>query len=218
MRWFRHFNSAWDAQKLASECYLLPFTCSHQQQRGAVSNLHDLSLWSLCDVLCKNVCPHIKGLVIRVYICSEPQWLFCLHGLENHVYVSFTVYRCSFPLGTLSLTAILPYFQEMYEVPVMSSGPKLLGIWRALPLPQKIRRMAQLQVHRLSDGPASSAPSQISLLQQVWADSWLDQFVDGTFSKENPGAGGRGVSCFLHSACSSDWSWCSSHPALGSYF
>lgn len=49
-------------------------------------------------------------------------------------------------------------------------------------------QMSQLQLQGLSDSPVSSAPNQISLLQQVWADWWLDQFVDGTFSKENPGA------------------------------
>lgn len=44
-------------------------------------------------------------------------------------------------------------------------------------------------------------------------------FGDGRFSKENPGAGGNGVGCFLCSACSSDWSWCSLHPALkGSFY
>lgn len=80
------------------------------------------------------------------------------------------------------------------------------------------RRMVELQLRRLLDRAVSPAPGQSSLFEQVWFNSRLDQFLDGRFLKENWGAGGNGVGCFLCSACSSDWNWRSLHPALKGYF
>lgn len=101
-----------------------------------------------------------------------------MHGLENHIYVAFTICRYSFQLGVFSLIlAILPHLQKMHEAPVILSGPKLLGVRRALPPPPKKSLLtipchtAQLQLHRVADGAVSPAPGQTSPLEQVWADS-----------------------------------------------
>lgn len=80
------------------------------------------------------------------------------------------------------------------------------------------RHMVELQLRRLLVRVVSSSPVQSCLFEQVWFNSYLDQFLDGRFSKENWGAGGNGVGCFLSSACGSDWNWCSLHPSLKGYF